>query len=113
MKSSLEEDLAFQIQHCLQDQPVREYKAIPGRRFRVDFAWPDLKIALEVEGGAWTEKSRHRTGAGYKRDMEKYNLLSLDGWMLLRVTGDEIRSGEALALIELAIAKRLDNSIHK
>ena len=103
--SAIEDELYFQIQHCLDEQPVREYRPIPGRRFRCDFCWPGIKLAVEVEGGVWIEKSRHRTGEGYKRDMEKYNLLALDGWTLLRVEADGIRDGSALAMIELAIAK--------
>jgi very-short-patch-repair endonuclease len=104
--SALEDDLSFQIKACLTEQPVREFKPIDGRQFRVDFCFTALKIVVEVEGGVWTEKSRHRTGEGYKRDVEKYNLLSIDGWMLIRVTGDDIKSGKAITWIERAINKR-------
>lgn len=31
--------------------PVSEYKFHESRRWRFDYAWPDHKIALEVEGG--------------------------------------------------------------
>jgi len=36
-------------------------------------------------------------------DCEKYNQASLDGWTLLRFTGDQIKSGEALQTIEKAL----------
>ncbi len=104
--SALEDELAFQIKACLDEQPVREFKPIDGRQFRVDFCFIDLRIIVEVEGGVWTEKSRHRTGEGYLRDIEKYNEIALDGWMLLRTERGAIESGEAIILIERAINKR-------
>ena len=59
--------------------PEREYAAIPGRRFRFDFAWPDCRLLVEVHGGMWV-KSRHRTGTGFIKDRDKMNLAQLAGW---------------------------------
>ncbi len=64
---------------------VKEYKFLPNRRFRFDFADPDLKIAFEFEG-IISAKSRHTTITGYTNDCKKYNLAALHGWRILRYT---------------------------
>ncbi|MBK8477775.1 MAG: hypothetical protein IPL39_16165 [Opitutaceae bacterium] len=74
--------------------PVPEYKFHPTRGWRFDYAWPDAKIALEVEGGIWMashgKKSRHFTGSGAKADMEKYNAAACLGWRVLRCTPQQL-----------------------
>lgn len=69
-----------------------QYKFHPDRKFRFDFAIPERKIAVEYEGGTWG-KSRHTTGAGYARDVEKYRLALLLGWKVLRYTVQDIEKG--------------------
>ena len=78
--------------------PEAEYRFAPPRRWRIDFAWPDQKLALEVEGGIWIA-GRHNRGSGFLGDMEKYNTLAMMRWHLLRVTPSEIKSGAAAALV--------------
>lgn len=63
--------------------PELEYRFHPVRRFRIDYAWPDVKLAVETEGGIW-RGGRHTRGPGFSRDMVKYNLLTELGWRLLR-----------------------------
>ena len=103
-ESPLERELAFQITACGLPEPVREWRFAPPRRWRFDFAWPllDQKLAVEVEGGIWT-RGRHTRGKGYQADLAKYNRATLDGWRVLRVTGAQIKSGEAVEWIEQAI----------
>lgn len=90
-------------------EPTRELVfAWPRRKWRFDFAWKmadDLKVALEVEGGAFAA-GRHTRGAGFVRDLEKYNEAALAGWILLRVTPDMVRDGTAIALIKRALQPR-------
>ena len=93
--------MAIQLQAIGQDFE-RELRFHPPRRWRFDFAIPDLKIAIECEGGTWTN-GRHTRGAGFERDCEKYNQAAIDGWRVLRFTGRMIRSGEALQVIERAV----------
>jgi hypothetical protein len=54
--------------------------------WRLDFAWPSQKIALEAEGGVWS-RGRHVRPAGFLGDIAKYNAATMQGWRLLRVTG--------------------------
>lgn len=75
--------------------PVAEHRFHATRRWRIDWAWPPQRIALEVEGGVWTS-GRHTRGKGAVGDMEKYNTLAVMGWRLLRVTPQDVASGRAL-----------------
>jgi len=97
--SALEETLAFQIKAMKLPEPVREFKFHPKRQWRLDFAWPGCKIAVEVEGGAWTG-GRHLRGYGFQADCEKYAMALIAGWRVLRVTGQMVKDGTALDYIE-------------
>lgn len=100
--SDLEDNLANQIKWIGLKEPEREYKFAPGRKYRCDFAWPDKRLLVEVEGGIYT-KQAHGSITGILRDVQKYNLAAELGYKVLRVTPDMIKSGEALNLIERAM----------
>lgn len=68
---------------------VAEYKFHPDRKWRFDYANPDIKIAVEKEGGVWLV-GRHNRGKGFLNDMEKYNEAILLGWKVLRYPPDKI-----------------------
>lgn len=91
-----------QIKRAGLPEPVREYRFSPPRRWRFDFAWPDLMIALEVEGGTWAN-GRHNRGSGYRKDCEKYNTAALMGWKVLRVTGDMVKDKSAIEFVVEAL----------
>lgn len=82
--------------------PCREFRFDPSRRWRFDFAWPDHRVALEVEGGTWGG-GRHTRGKGFAQDCQKYNAAQLSGWMVLRVTTDHVMSGEAIECVKQAL----------
>jgi hypothetical protein len=82
--------------------PETEYRLTPARRWRLDYAWPVYKVALEVEGGVWV-KGRHNRGGGFLKDMEKYNHATTQGWRLLRCTPDTLLSTETLDLVRATI----------
>ena len=131
--SALEDSLSFAMRAIGLPEPVREYhpywccphrKAVHtgvwgkctaagcddghkywhDRDWRCDFAWPVQRLIVEVEGGTYTG-GRHVTGNGFERDAEKYARLTLDGWTVLRVTRLMVTSGEALTMVEKALAK--------
>ena len=83
--------------------PAREYRFAPPRLWRFDYAWPDRRLALEIEGGTYSG-GRHVRGKGYQRDCEKYNAAALSGWMVLRVTTAMLHDGRALTLLQQALA---------
>jgi very-short-patch-repair endonuclease len=61
-----------------------------GRKFRFDFAIIDRKIAIEIEGGIFSG-GRHTRGAGFAKDMEKYNIAIENGWVVLRYSPAETK----------------------
>lgn len=67
---------------------VKEYRFHEVRKWRFDYAFPDVKVAIEVDGAVWTQ-GRHTRGAGYLGDMEKLNTAVSMGWLVLRITPDE------------------------
>jgi very-short-patch-repair endonuclease len=97
------ENLLFQQieQHDL-IPPVREYKFHPERRWRFDFAYPIIKVAIEVEGGTWAG-GRHTRGYGFEADCEKYNEAALAGWSVIRVTPKMVTDLRAVKFIQRAL----------
>lgn len=75
-------------------KPECEYKFAPKRRWRFDFAWPALMLAVEIEGGVWSG-GRHTSGVGFTLDCEKYNEATILGWRVLRVTGEQVKNLQA------------------
>lgn len=74
-------------------EPVPEYHFHPQRRWRFDFAWPTRMVALEIEGGIWTE-GRHTRGSGALADLEKYSEAAIAGWRIIYCTpGDMTTTG--------------------
>jgi len=82
-----------QIQTAGLPDPIEEYYHIKGRDMRLDFAWPDMKIGLEVQGMV------HRIKGKWERDIEKHNLCIINGWKVLYVTGKMVRSGDSIVLV--------------
>jgi very-short-patch-repair endonuclease len=72
------------------NQPVREHVFHPTRKWRIDFAWPHIKLAVEIES------SVHRIKSRFASDIPKYNELQKRGWVLLRYTRQMVESGTAI-----------------
>ena len=81
---------------------VKEFKFHPVRKWRFDYAVPEHKIALEVEGGVWTG-GRHTAPKGFLGDIEKYNTATLMGWRVFRTTPDDLYKKKTLDLMKSAI----------
>ncbi|MFA6058935.1 MAG: hypothetical protein WC756_12105 [Taibaiella sp.] len=73
------------VEMLLKYKVVDEYKFHKKRKWRFDFAIPELKIAIEYEG-LQSEKSGHTTLTGFTSDTEKYNEAQKMGWRVLRYT---------------------------
>jgi len=76
----------------------REFRFHPSRKWRFDFAWPEYKLATEVEGGIWLKgkrQSRHTNPKGFTADIVKYSEAMCLGWTVLRVTPDQVKSNQA------------------
>ena len=97
--SKLEETLALQMRALKLSEPEREYRFDSRRRYRFDFAWPTLSLAVEVEGGTHI-RGRHTRPTGFRNDCRKYNLATLQGWRVFRFDSFMVNSGEAINFLE-------------
>jgi very-short-patch-repair endonuclease len=90
------------------ERPVQEYRFHPERKWRFDYAWVEAKVAVEVEGGAYTG-GRHTRGRGFINDMEKYNAAAAAGWCVLRFTPSQLHEASTYDMIVDAIRFRQRN----
>jgi hypothetical protein len=70
-------------------EPTPEYRFHPVRKWRIDYAFPDQKLAIEIVGGAFT-RGRHTRGVGFINDMEKYNLAASMSILVFRIPSHDI-----------------------
>lgn len=72
--------------------------------YKIDFAFPELKIALEADGWAF-----HSDGEAFQHDRERQNYLILLGWQVLRFTWLDLVEypQRVIAVIRSAISARL------
>ena len=81
--------------------PVKEYEFHPVRKWRVDYYFPRLGLAVEVEGGVW-QQGRHTRGSGFVKDMQKYNALAVAGIHLMRFQPKQMQSEAIVAIVDFA-----------
>jgi hypothetical protein len=103
-------------------EPEFQFALSIGRKWAFDFAWPEHRIALEIEGGGFGRYlvvtsgherrrgqtipippgtiiragGRHNTGDGLQNDAIKYNRAAILGWLVVRATTTMVRDGEAI-----------------
>lgn len=86
-KGSPPHDLLWNSISTRRHDAVREYaNAVPGRKYRLDIAIPSVRLAIEVDG--WEFHGKYL--ADFQRDRQRQNLLTLNGWRILRFTAGEI-----------------------
>lgn len=81
---------------------VRELEgAVPGRKFRIDIGFPSKKLAVEIDGWEFHGKFK----GDFTRDRERQNLLTLNGWRIVRFTAGNIRKdvGACVEVIDAAL----------
>ena len=103
--SHLEQLMQAQLDQSDLPTPEQEYTFTDARRWRFDFAWPEYKVACEVEGGIWA-RGRHVRGDGFRKDCIKYNYAATLGWLVVRVTADMVNDNTALDWCRLALRRR-------
>jgi hypothetical protein len=88
------------------DMPCCQYVVQADGRFlaRVDFAWPEARLVVEVDGFAW-----HGSKAAFQRDSARQRRLQRAGWTVLRFTAEDVldRPEEMLADVSAVLAERL------
>lgn len=99
--------LALWVNYFPKVKLEREYRFHDTRKFRFDFAHPESKVAIEINGGTWG-KSGHSSGYGIQRDYEKSNLALTEGWKLFQLSSNMI-TYDWLHAIHEAIANAQSN----
>jgi len=100
--SPLEDLFAFQLDSAGLTGYIREYQAIPGRKFRFDFAWEKERLLVEINGGTYNGGA-HGRGCGISRDYTKANLAVVNNWRVLSFDTKQVKSGAALEVVEQLI----------
>jgi very-short-patch-repair endonuclease len=63
---------------------------VDGQRYRLDLAYPKVKVAIEYDGDQHRERDRFRA------DIRRLNALRAAGWTVLRFTADDLRHPERI-----------------
>jgi very-short-patch-repair endonuclease len=107
-----------------------------GRRWRFDFAFPDYKLAVEIEGlvvrRVWSAElqgggpvtikgyvanvtkceamtvamGRHATITGFREDTQKYNTAAMLGWTVIRFLQNDVKPGHAIEMTQRVLAAK-------
>jgi very-short-patch-repair endonuclease len=84
MESVLEAKVWSLLQTAGVRRPVRQHwVAVDSGRYRLDFAWPDLKVGVECDG--W---EHHGTRVAFGKDRARFAELAASRWRVLPVTWD-------------------------
>lgn len=122
--------LLMQLRGAGLPEPEPEYVFHPKRKWRLDYVWLAVGLAVEVDGGIHgraitchncgqtvkrrlkdgrlitvREGGRHNTGKGFEDDREKWAEAAIHGWTVIGVTSGMIEDGRALDLITRAYNK--------
>ncbi len=75
----------------------------PGFRYRVDFAYPEVRIVIEVDGWRF-----HATRAAFEADRQRDAMLESAGWTVLRFTWLQVtrRPGWVAERVSATLAAR-------
>ncbi len=103
--SQPEETFALHLKAEKLPTPRREYRFDQNRRWRADFAWPGHMIAVEIQGGTWTQGG-HVRGTGYEKDCEKHNAMVEQGWHVFWYTTDMVKDGTAIDQIKRILERK-------
>lgn len=82
--------------------PAFEYRFHPDRRWRMDLAWIEKKVYLEVQGGIFIN-GRHSRGAALLKEWEKHNTASWMGWRVLYCQPIDLCTTEMAVVIKKAL----------
>jgi very-short-patch-repair endonuclease len=71
--------------HAIYVNSITPQYNVPGFRYRVDFAFPDDKIAVELDGYEY-----HSNKEQFTNDRKRQREMELAGWRFIRFSGSEV-----------------------
>ena len=71
-----------------------EYKFHATRKWAIDWVDTEMRFGVELDGYVY-----HTLRGKWLGDMEKHNAARLEGWIVLHITPDMFRNGDADALL--------------
>ncbi len=76
--------------------------SVMGGRYRLDIAWPHLKVAVEYDG------AHHRESEQHAKDLARWNRLRAAGWIVIAVTATNMMADrdEFVAQVRTALRSR-------
>lgn len=81
--------------------PVPQYEVLGAARWRLDLAWPELGIAVELDG-----RSVHEAPTALLADRRRQNDLEAHGWLVLRFTWADVFGRPAYVVDTVSAALR-------
>lgn len=86
----------------------RQWRFHVSRAWRFDLCYPapEAKLAIEVDGGTWSNGA-HSRGAGIEKDCEKLAAAVILGWRVMRATTNQVKDGTAAFWIEKALGEHV------
>lgn len=103
LESRLEVRAARLLRNSRLAPPVRQHRLIggDGNRYRLDFAWPEHRVAVETQGFRW-----HGNRLSWKQDAARTTAIESQRWRLLVVTWDDVTLRADATLDRIAAALR-------
>jgi len=67
------------------------------RRWKFDFAFEDIKLAIEIHGGTYS-RGAHSRGPHQRKDFEKWSIAGIDRWVILHFDTKDVQGKQRVAL---------------
>lgn len=68
-------------------------------------AWPDYRLAIEVQGGVFV-RGRHTRGAALLKEWEKLNHAAMLGWRVMFVQPNDLCMGAFAEMVQRALERK-------
>ena len=101
---SLEREFSA-VEEWERDFQERYAKSKRSKRYRADFAHPESRSLIEIQGGTYM-RGRHVSGSGYERDARKYNLAMMSGWKVFLLTSATAKDSAWIEMIATYVASQ-------
>ncbi|WP_369807325.1 endonuclease domain-containing protein [Mycobacterium sp. 852002-51057_SCH5723018] len=84
--------------------PILQYEVVDlqGRTWRLDFAWPEARVAAEYDGVDW-----HAGPEAFLRDRRRSAALQALGWSIVPIVAEDVRyrPGELVRRLETQLRR--------